>query len=155
METPSGRGRRQSELALAAFERKVSSLGRNLTLADAFSEIDSEEWSFGFVVAVDADVERSSLLDYGANFARLLELPPKARPFVKITRQLPPRYADVFLRGCTAACERNRPVQDEGEVECDDGRRELYRAIFIPVQGDGDDTTRFAFGRFNSRIADP
>jgi len=149
-----GRARRQSELALAAWEQKFANLGRSPTLAELFAEIDTEEWSYGFVLAVDPQIDASSLLDYGANFARLLELPPKPRPFVRITRQLPTRYADIFLRGCTAADKKSAPVHAEGEVTREDGRRELYRAVFIPVQPDPDIQTRFAFGRFNSRVVE-
>jgi hypothetical protein len=123
-------------------------------LQEAFAAIDTEEWSYGFVVAVDPVVEVSSLLTYGTNFARLLDMPPKGVPFVKMARQLPREYADTFLRACTDACRRNEPVHVEGEVERENGRRDLYRAVFIPIEPEGEALMRYAFGRFNSRAAD-
>src|SRR3954454_18118287 len=85
-----GRERRESERALVAWEATLTELGRHPTLQEIFAAVDTEEWSYGFVVAVDSIVEVSSLLTYGANFARLLEMPPKGIPFVRMTRQLPP-----------------------------------------------------------------
>ena len=152
-EQPAGRRRRQSELALVAWERQFAALGRSPTLGELFSAIDTEEWSYGFVAALDAEGAASSLLDYGTNFARLLDMPLKAIPFIRMTRQLPVRYSQIFLRGCIEACEGDAPVQIEGEVDREDGQTELYRAVFIPVQTDGEGITRFAFGRFNCRVA--
>jgi hypothetical protein len=89
---------------------------------------------------------------YGPTFARLLHLPEQARPNVPILRQLPRRYADVFLRGCTEAQRDMAPVRLEGETERYDGRLEQYRAVFIPVGIKPNSLTFFAFGAFNSRI---
>jgi hypothetical protein len=150
----SGRERRESERALSAWEATLTELGRHPTLQEIFAAIDTEEWSYGFVVAVDAVVEVSSLLTYGTNFARLLDMPPKGMPFVRMARQLPQEYAQVFLRACTDACRRNEPLHVEGEVDREGGRRELYRAVFIPIEAESDAPMRYAFGRFNSRLAD-
>jgi hypothetical protein len=152
---PGGRERRQSERALAAWEATLSELGRSPTLAELFATVDTEEWSYGFVLAVDTVAEVSSLLTYGSNFARLLGIPPKGMPFVRMTRQLPRPYSAIFLRGCTEACQAKSPVHSEGEVQREDGRKELYRAVFIPVEPEGDTPMRYAFGRFNSRVIDP
>jgi hypothetical protein len=150
----SGRERRQSERALVAWEDKLSLLGRSPTLPELFSWVDTEEWSHGFVVAVDTIIEVSSLLVYGADFARLLDMPGKGMPFVKMTRQLPPRYSQIFLDGCTDACSNNESTRVEGEVQRDDGRTELFRAVFIPIEPEGDAPMRFAFGTFSSKIAE-
>jgi hypothetical protein len=153
-ERVTGRERRQSERALVAWEATLSELGRNPTLPELFAALDTEEWSYGFVVAVDPVVEVSSLLTYGVNFARLLDMPPKGMPFIKITRQLPPEYSGIFLRGCIDACSRGAPVHAEGEIEREDGRKELFRAVFIPIGPKEDMLARYAFGRFNSRQAE-
>lgn len=147
-----GRERRQSERALVAWEAKLSELGRNPSLTELFATVDTEEWSYGFVVAVDPVAEVSSILTYGSHFARLLGLPPKGVPFVRMSRQLPRPYPDIFLQGCTQACDRKEPVHSEGEVEREDGKRELYRAVFIPIEHETDSLARYAFGRFNSRV---
>ena len=152
---PTGAKRRQSELALVAWENTLAQLGRSPTLDELFAAIDTEEWSYGFIVAVDPDVEISSLLSYGSNFARLLDMPERGMPFVKMTRQLPPRYGEIFLRGCTEAYRSNMAAQLEGTVEREDGRRELFRVVFIPVERQSDTAMRLAIGRFNCRIAEP
>ncbi|MBV9824904.1 MAG: hypothetical protein JO001_04365 [Alphaproteobacteria bacterium] len=152
---PTGRERRQSERTLVAWEQKLATLGRSPTLPELFAAVDTDEWSYGFVVAVDPMVEVSSLLVYGADFARLLDMPKKNLPFVRMSRQLPARYTDLFMRGCTQACHQEAPERVEGEVEREDGRRELFRAIFIPVEPEENSPMRYAFGTFSSRIADP
>ena len=152
---PSGRERRQSERALVAWERKLTDLGRSPTLLELFAAVDTEEWSHGFVVAVDPIVEVSSLLVYGADFARLLDMPKKNLPFVRMSRQLPARYTEIFLKGCTQACNQNGPERVEGEVARVDGRLELFRAVFIPIEPEENSPMRYAFGTFSSRIADP
>jgi hypothetical protein len=73
---------------------------------------------------------------------------------VPILRQLPRRYADVFLRGCSEAQRDMAPVRLEGETERYDGRIEQYRAVFIPVGIKPNSLTCFAFGAFNSRIVE-
>jgi len=127
-------------------------LGRYPSLTELFATVDTEEWSYGFVVAVDPVAEVSSILTYGSNFAELLGLPPKGVPFVRMSRQLPRPYPEIFLQGCTEACDTKEPVHSEGEVEREDGRHELYRAVFIPIEHETDSLARYAFGRFNSRI---
>src|SRR5262249_37191921 len=99
--------------------------------------------------------ERSALLVYGANFARLLGLPHKAPKVLPLERQLPPRFAEVFLRGCAEAEKQGEPVRVEGEIERNDERVEQYRAVFIPVKVRPGSRTHFAFGAFNSRVVEP
>ncbi len=149
-----GRERRESERAIAYWEKKLAELGGNATVAALdLSQIQSAEWSHRFVIAVDPVVENSALLLYGADFGRLLELPPKHAPHVPMVRQLPKRYSDMFIRGCGEADRDRIPVRLEGEVEREDGNRELYRAAFIPVGVKENSITHLAFGAFNSRIA--
>ena len=84
----------------------------------------------------------------------LLHLPEQARPNVPILRQLPRRYAEVFLRGCDQAHKEMAPVRLEGETERYDGRIEQYRVVFIPVGIKPNSLTCFGFGAFNSRIVE-
>jgi hypothetical protein len=69
-------------------------------------------------------------------------------------RQLPRRYADIFLRGCAEAEKLMEPVRLEGEVERADDRIEQYRAIFIPVRVRPNSLTSLAFGAFSNRIVE-
>ena len=117
--------------------------------------IDDEEWANRFLIAIDEKVERSVLLMYGAGFARLLGLPATPQTDRSLERQLPRRFADVFLRGCREAPKQMDPVRLEGEIERDRGRVERYRAVFIPVKVRPGSQTHFAFGAFNSRIVEP
>lgn len=152
---PAGRNRREAERVIAYWEGKLRELGGELTVAGLdLNRISSREWTNRFLIAVDPVIERSSLVLYGPSFAQLLHLPEQARPNVPILRQLPRRYAEVFLRGCSEAQKEMAPVRLEGETERYDGRVEQYRAVFIPVGIKPNSLTCFAFGAFNSRIVE-
>ena len=152
---PAGHDRREAERVIAYWEGKLRELGGECTVAGLdLGRINSREWTNRFLIAVDPVIERSSLVLYGPAFARLLHLPEQARPNVPILRQLPRRYADVFLRGCNEAQRDMAPVHLEGETERYDGRIEQYRAVFIPVGIKPNSLTCFAFGAFNSRIVE-
>jgi hypothetical protein len=155
-EEPTGRDRRVAERALAYWEDKLDALGDQVTIAALdLTAMDDEDWANRFLIAIDERVERSALLMYGANFARLLGLPPKAPRVLPLERQLPRRFSDVFLRGCTEAEKQGAPVHLDGEIERDGDRVEQYRAVFIPVKVRPGSRTHFAFGAFNSRIVEP
>ena len=148
--------RREAERVTAYWQKKLADLGGDLTVATLdFGGTDSREWSNRFLIAVDPVIERSSLVQYGSRFARLLMLPEQARHDQPLLRQVPRRYAEVFLRGCARAQKEGVPVLLEGEVERYDGRLEQYRAVFIAVGVKRDSPTCFAFGAFNSRILEP
>lgn len=150
---PTGRDRREAERVMAYWEAKLSELGGEVTVAGLdLNRINSKDWSNRFLIAVDPVIERSSLVLYGPKFAQLLHLPPQARPDLPILRQLPRRYADVFLRGCTEAQKEMAPARFEGEVERYDGKIEQYRVIFIPVGVKPNSLTCFAFGAFSNRV---
>jgi hypothetical protein len=151
--TLSGRERRESERVLAYWDEKTAQLGETPTVAALdLADMNSESWSHRFVIAVDPMVENSALLMYGADFAKLLDLPRKTTPHIPMVRQLPKRLSDVFVRGCGDAHQHNTPVRLEGEIEREDGRRELYRAAFIPVGVKPNSLTHLAFGAFNSCV---
>jgi len=150
-----GRERRESERAIRYWEKKVERLGRGATVAALdLAEINSADWSHRFVIAVDPVVENSSLLLYGSDFAKLLELPPKGTPHVPMVRQLPRHLSDVFMQGCGDAHHQRQAIRLEGEVPRADGKTELYRAAFIPVGVKENSLTHLAFGAFNSRVVD-
>jgi hypothetical protein len=156
IEELAGRERRESERAIRYWEKKVEQLGRGATVAALdLGEINSEAWSHRFVIAVDPVVENSSLLLYGSDFAKLLELPPKGTPHVPMVRQLPRHLSSVFMQGCGEAHLQRQAIRVEGEVARPDGKTELYRAAFIPVGVKENSLTHLAFGAFNSCISDP
>jgi hypothetical protein len=150
-----GRERRESERAISYWEKKIEKLGRSATVAALdLADINTEDWSHRFVIAVDPVVENSSLLLYGSNFAKLLDLPPKGTPHVPMVRQLPRHLSSVFMQGCGDAHNLREPIRVEGEIDREDGKRELYRAAFIPVGVKENSLTHLAFGAFNSCIVD-
>jgi hypothetical protein len=150
-----GRERRESERAIRYWETKIEKLGRSATVAALdLAQINTPDWSHRFVIAVDPVVENSSLLLYGSDFAKLLDLPPKGTPHVPMVRQLPRHLSNVFMQGCGDAHSQRQPVRLEGEVARPDGRMERYRAAFIPVGVKENSLTHLAFGAFNSCVAD-
>lgn len=153
---PAGRDRREAERVMAYWESKLAELGDGVTIAALdLSSTTSRDWSNRFLIAVDPMIERSALLLYGPKFARLLHLPEQARPDMPMLRQLPRRYSEIFLHGCTQAQKEMAPVRLEGEVDRYDNRVEQYRAVFIPVGVKPNSLTCFAFGAFNSRVVEP
>jgi hypothetical protein len=153
---PTGRDRREAERAVAYWGDKLEELGDAATItALDLTEMDEEDWANRFLIAIDERVERSALLMYGSNFARLLGLPPKAPKVLPLERQMPRRYADVFMQGCSEAEKQGAAVRLEGEIERGADRVEQYRAVFIPVKVRPGSLTHFAFGAFNSRIVEP
>ncbi|MBV9553780.1 MAG: hypothetical protein JO032_13440 [Alphaproteobacteria bacterium] len=152
---PSGRERRESERAISYWEKKIEKLGKSATVAALdLGEINSKDWAHRFVIAVDPVVENSSLLLYGSDFAKLLQLPPKGTPHVPMVRQLPRHLSRVFMQGCGDAHNQRSPIRLEGEAPRDDGRTELYRAAFIPVGVKENSLTHLAFGAFNSCVVE-
>jgi len=150
-----GRERRESERVIRYWEKKVERLGHGATVAALdLAEINSVDWSHRFVIAVDPVVENSSLLLYGSDFAKLLALPPKGTPHVPMVRQLPRHLSRVFMQGCGDAHNTREPIRVEGEIVREDGKRELYRAAFIPVGVKENSLTHLAFGAFNSCVID-
>jgi hypothetical protein len=150
-----GRERRESERAIAYWEKKIEKLGRRATVAALdLAEMNTADWSHRFVIAVDPLVENSSLLLYGADFAKLLDLPPKGTPHVPMVRQLPRHLSRVFMQGCCDAHSQREPIRMEGEIPREDGKTEQYRAAFIPVGVKENSLTHLAFGAFNSRVVE-
>ena len=152
---PAGRDRREAERLMAYWQGKLDELGGEVTLAGLdLHRADSREWSNRFLISLDPAIERSQLILYGPQFARLLGLPPTPRTDLPLLRQLPPRWADLFLRGCSDARSEMAPVRLEGEIDRLDGRVEQYRSIFVPVGVRPKALTWFAFGAFNCRVVD-
>jgi len=149
---PSGRDRREAERLLAYWGAKAAEYG-DVTIGSLdLGRMNSREWANRFLIAVDPVVERSALLMYGPRFAKILSLPEEPRMDMPMMRQLPRRYTDVFLQGCTEALRNKDAVRFEGEVERYDGRIEQYRVVFVPVGVRPDSLTCYAFGAFSNRV---
>jgi hypothetical protein len=153
---PTGRDRREAERVIAYWESTLQKLGGDATVAALdLASINTRDWSNRFLISIDPAIERSALLLYGPKFARLLNLPEQPRLDLPMMRQLPRRYAELFLSACAEAQKEMAPVRLEGEIERADGRIEQYRAVFIPVRVKPNSLTCFAFGAFSNRVLDP
>jgi hypothetical protein len=150
-----GRERRESERAIVYWEKKIEKLGRNATVAALdLVAMNTPDWAHRFIIAVDPIVENSSLLLYGTDFAKLLDLPPKGTPHVPMVRQLPRHLSRMFMQGCGDAHSQRSPIRLEGEAPRIDGKTELYRAAFIPIGVKEHSLTHLAFGAYNSCVVD-
>src|ERR1700693_1618740 len=130
---PPVRSRRETERLFAYWERRLAEHGAELTIAGLdLGGTNNRAWSNRFLISVGSIIERSSLLLYGPQFARLLGLPEKPKPELPMMRQIPQRYAELFLHGCADALREMAPVEFAGAAERADGRIEQYRAIFVP-----------------------
>jgi hypothetical protein len=147
--------RRESERAIADWEKETIRLGRPPTLMTLnTAEMTSEKWAHRFIVEVDPIVENCVLLFYGDKFAAVLDLPRKPIRSIPMIHQLPPRFVPVFTRGCIEASSVGGPVRLQGAVERGDGRRELYRAVFIGFTVRPDGLSPLVFGTLNCRATD-
>jgi hypothetical protein len=153
---PGNRERREGERLLAYWDSELEEFGEGITIAslDVTAITGNRGWTNRFLISVDPFIERSMLIMYGAKFATLLGLPEKPRTDRPLLRQLPQRYGEVFIEGCTRAQAEWTPVRLDGDVARGDGRVERYRAVFIPVGVRPQPLTCFAFGAFNCRVVE-
>jgi hypothetical protein len=156
-ETPPnvGRERREAERAIVDWEQETRRLGRALAwmMLDV-SEMTSEKWSHRFIMAVGPAIQDCAFLFYGAKFAALMGLPAKADFSVPVMEQLPAGYLPVFTKGSMDATLQGIPIRMQGAVDREDGRKELYRTVFIPLSVKPNDQQRLAIGAFNCRVAE-
>lgn len=83
-----GRERRESERAIAHWERKREVFGESLTLKQLeLGRTTEPDWLHRLLISIDPIIERSSLVLYGAMFAQLLHLPMQVTPSVPLVRQ--------------------------------------------------------------------
>ena len=144
---------RESEKAIRHWGLKVAQFGSPPPLmAFDLTQMLKGDWSYRFLIAADAVVENHAFLIYGPRFARLLGLPEQPLVQIPMMPQLPERYRIVFARGCGEAVEAGSPVRINGMFQCDDGRREVYRAAFMPVAVRPNSLTQLVFGAFNCRM---
>jgi hypothetical protein len=147
--------RRELERAIAHWEQQVVRSRRRPALMKLDrAEMSTDEWAYRFIIAVDSIVDNYALLYYGRKFAALLDLPAKPDHYVPMVQQLPARYVPVFTKGSCDATSLGIPARVEGAVVREDGRRELYRAVFIGLGVKPNSLTQLVFGAFNCRVTD-
>jgi hypothetical protein len=107
------------------------------------------DWGYRFVISSDEFLDAAVFVVYGLRFARLLSLPDKPNPFVPMLPQLPARYRDLFIEGCSGILVRPEPARFTGAVR-HESDVELYRAAFMPLDA-GDPSRPLIYGTFNRR----
>ncbi|HEX2679844.1 MAG TPA: hypothetical protein VHQ03_00960 [Candidatus Dormibacteraeota bacterium] len=138
---------RDTEQAISLWRQKASEFGRPPPAAAVnLSQMNGD--GFRFVICADMLVEEdSAFVLYGANFAKLLDLPERPLMNVPMIKQLPKRYHSLFADGCSEAINEAAPVRFSGETEyC--GDTELYRATFMPLKMEAPNH-RLIYGSFN------
>ena len=148
------RERRELEQVIADWESEAKRLGHHPTLMTLnTTQMIGERWAYRFVIAVSPVPEQCVLIFYGYKFAALLDLPVKPIHSIPMIHQLPRRFVPLFSKGCADAITPGVPVRMEGEIKRQDGRRELYRALFINFRNKPDGRSSLALGTFNFRVA--
>jgi hypothetical protein len=163
--------RREAELAITYWEQQAIRLGYPPTLTTFNNaEMSSEKWAYRFILSVDpiGSRKRASegrpiaenwvFLFCGEKLAALLNL-PKSRN-ISVIQQLPARFLPVFTKGCYDAISLGCydaislgvPIRMQGAVEGEDGRQELYRAVFIGLRVRPHGPMHLVFGAFNCRV---
>jgi hypothetical protein len=109
------------------------------------------DWAYRFLISTDDVVQAAVFITYGLPFARLLKLSDQAKTNLPLMPQLPRRYRDLFVEGCTEVLARPEPARYSGATVRHDGKMELYRAAFMPLRG-SNSTRPLIFGSFNYRV---
>jgi hypothetical protein len=150
------RERRVTEQLITDWEQETRRLGDACALMTLdLSTMTGPKWVHRFVMAISRPVvENSSLLFYGPGLAALLEQPNTPEHFFPMLAQLPARFVPVFTKGCIASTLSSVPVRMHGIIDRDDGRQELYRAVFIRLSLDGNHHRHYAVGALNCRASD-
>src|SRR5207248_2689927 len=115
-----------------------------------FSRMRSD-WAHRFLICSDQNVENAAFVAYGAEFAKLLELPEQVTTIIPLRRQLPERYLPLFAEGCSNAINKQVSAQFSGSF--DHGfQAELFRAVFLPIRLHESWSKWLIFGSFNYRM---
>jgi hypothetical protein len=140
--------RRETERAILYWEQRAAEYGCNRLTLSAFEldEMLSDQGNNRFIIAVDRVVDNYVLLTYGERFARLLGVAANSAADFQLVHQVPARFLPAFIEGCRDATPHGAPVRIEGRLRRRGGRRELYRAVFMPLGA------KLVFGAFNSRV---
>ena len=140
--------RRATERAIKVWQQRIEQFGYPpLKPTDLeFDDLIADGGENRFIISVDRTADDHVLLTYGSNFARLLGLHTDQGPNIRLIHEIPERLLPTFVQGCRDAGRDQPPVRIEGKMDLDDGRRQLYRAVFMPIG------VNLVFGAFNSRV---
>jgi hypothetical protein len=140
--------RRETERAIAYWAQQVASFGYPaLAWRDRdFEHLMAEGGASCFVIARAAAPRDHLLVAYGSQFAHLLGLHAEKSSCVRLVSEIPDQLSAAFLKGVRVAASRWAPVRVDGAIDLSSGRRQLYRAVFMPIGRDA------VFGAFNVSV---
>jgi hypothetical protein len=149
------RERRVTEQLITDWDQETRRLGDAVALMTLdVAAMTGPKWAHRFIMAISRPVVgNSSLLFYGPELAALLKLPNTPEHSIPMLAQLPARFVPVFTKGCIASALSSILVRMHGTIDRDDGRQELYRAVFTRLSLDGNHHRHFALGAFNCRAS--
>ena len=140
--------RRETERAIKFWQQRIEKFGYPpLQPTDLdFDDLITTAGENRFIISVDRAADDHLLLTYGSNFGRLLGLRTDQGSNIRLIHEVPERLLPAFIQGCRDASPDQPPVRVEGEIDLEDGRQQLYRAVFMPIG------VNLVFGAFNSRL---
>jgi hypothetical protein len=147
---PPAKDRRDVKRTIEHWLRHASEDG-GIPLLESFDFASIKgDWGHRFLICADQKIEDAAFVAYGAKFAALLGLPEKVTAIVPLCQQIPERYCPLFAEGCASALTKQAPTRLSGTFESD-FTAELFRAVFLPIQGHPSWSNWLIFGSFNCR----
>ena len=108
------------------------------------------DWGNRFLICSDLNIESAAFVMYGAQLARLLDLPETVQAIVPLFHQIPERYRPIFAEGCNKAMTQAAPARFSGTFNYD-FQVELYRGVFLPIRLHPSWSKRLIFGSLSYR----
>lgn len=126
---------------------------RGSNLVPSLSDVDLEPASMGwdsrFLIRRDREIADSVFIVCGLGARQALGMPALGRCMGEV---LPPAISEEVYGACAMASRDLRPEHLQGEYAGRDGRRMLFRAVFMPLRALSNDLG-YIFGAFSARTA--
>lgn len=136
--------------ATGATERYWNNVrGDNLvpSLSDVDMEPASASWDNRFLIRRDREIPHSVFIVCGLGARQALGMPALGHCMNEV---LPPSIAEEIYQACAMASRDLRPEHLQGEFAGTDGRRMLFRSVFMPLRALSNDLG-YIFGAFSAR----
>lgn len=117
------------------------------SLNDIDMEQTSSIWSDRFLIRRDHDIAQSVFIVCGLRARRAIGLPALGRCLGEV---LPSSIAEEIYQACDMATRDARPEHLQGVFTSQDGRRLLFRGVFMPLRALSNDLG-YIFGAFSAR----
>lgn len=123
--------------------------GANLVpgLSDVEMEAGATGWNDRFLIRRDRDITASVFIVCGLSARKALGMPALGRSMAEV---LPPAISEEVYQACEMAGRDLRPEHLQGEFAAIDGRRVLFRSVYMPLRALSNDLG-YIFGAFSAR----